>query len=49
MSEVLGMFGHWISPCYGPFLLGACFEAYEPLYFFNFQIFPRGLWSTPDI
>jgi hypothetical protein len=22
--------GCWISPCYGPFSLGACCETYEP-------------------
>jgi hypothetical protein len=22
--------GYWISPCYGPFLLGVHFETYEP-------------------
>jgi hypothetical protein len=28
----------WISPCYGPFLLGAHFETYEPFIYliFNF-------------
>jgi hypothetical protein len=24
-----GHVGYWISPCYGPFLPGACFENYE--------------------
>jgi len=24
--------GCWISPCYGPFSLGARFETYEPLF-----------------
>lgn len=23
-------FGRWISPGYGPFLLGTCFETYKP-------------------
>jgi hypothetical protein len=30
MSQVLGAFGLLISSCYGPFLLGVCFETYEP-------------------
>jgi hypothetical protein len=30
MSQVLGVFGLWVSPCYGPFSPGACFETYEP-------------------
>jgi hypothetical protein len=33
--------GCWISPCYGPFLLGAHFEAYEPFISLIFQFFPR--------
>jgi hypothetical protein len=33
--------GCWISPCYGPFWLGARFETYEPFIFLVFQIFFR--------
>jgi hypothetical protein len=31
MSEVLARLGCWISPCYGPFSLGARFETYKPV------------------
>jgi hypothetical protein len=31
--------GCWISPCYSPFLLGACFETYEPFISLIFQFF----------
>jgi hypothetical protein len=31
--------GCWISPCYGLFVLGACFETYEPFISLNFQFF----------
>jgi len=31
--------GCWISPCYGPFSLGARFENYEPFISLIFQIF----------
>ena len=30
--------GCWISPCYGPFPLGARFETYEPFIYLIFQI-----------
>jgi hypothetical protein len=30
MRKVLERLGRWISPCYGPFSLGASFENYEP-------------------
>jgi hypothetical protein len=39
--------GSWISPCYGPFSLGARFETYEPFIFLIFQIFgPRQTADT---
>jgi hypothetical protein len=31
--------GCWISPCYGPFSLGARFETYEPFISLIFQFF----------
>jgi hypothetical protein len=31
--------GCWISPCYGPFWLGARFEIYEPFISLVFQNF----------
>jgi hypothetical protein len=31
--------GCWISPCYGPFSLGQCFESYKPLISLIFQFF----------
>jgi hypothetical protein len=34
----------WISPCYGLFSLGACFETYDP--FFNIFIFFPGSGKT---
>jgi hypothetical protein len=34
--------GRWISPCYGPFPLGACFETYEPFIYFIFHLFFPG-------
>jgi hypothetical protein len=30
----------WISPCYGPFSLGGCFETYEPFIYLIFEFFP---------
>jgi hypothetical protein len=47
MSQVLGAFGYWISPCYGLFSLGARFETYEPLISLIFYSFSgRGkLWK----
>jgi hypothetical protein len=32
----------WISPCYGPFLLGAHFETYGPFISLIFKIFLGG-------
>jgi hypothetical protein len=31
--------GCWISPCYGPFSLGARFETYDPFISLIFQFF----------
>jgi hypothetical protein len=31
--------GCWISPCYGPFSLGGCFETYEPFIYLIFKCF----------
>jgi hypothetical protein len=39
MSQVLGALGCWISPCYGPFSLGASFETNEPFISLNLQFF----------
>jgi hypothetical protein len=43
MSQVLGAFGYWISPCYGPFSLGSRFEAYEPSISLIFPFFRAGV------
>jgi len=37
-DEYWARLGCWISPCYGPFLLGAPFEAYKPFNSLIFQI-----------
>jgi hypothetical protein len=37
ISQVPGAFGLLISPCYGPFSLGASFESYEPFISLIFQ------------
>jgi hypothetical protein len=42
MSQVLGAFGLLDSPCYVPFLLGRCFETYEPFIYFIFLFFFSG-------
>jgi hypothetical protein len=39
MSQVLGAFGRWISPCYGPFWLGGRFETYKPFISLIFHFF----------
>jgi hypothetical protein len=31
--------GCWISPCYGPYSLGACFETFKPFNSFIFNFF----------
>jgi hypothetical protein len=42
--------GYWISPCYGPFLLGASFDTYEPFICLIFLLFRaavnRGYWLS---
>jgi hypothetical protein len=39
MSQNWACLGCWISQCYGPFLLGAHFETYEPFISLIFQFF----------
>jgi len=39
--KYLARLGCWISPCYGPFLLGTHFETYELLISLIFQFFFR--------
>jgi hypothetical protein len=34
--------GCWISPCYGPFSLGARFETYEPFIYLIFNFLSGG-------
>jgi hypothetical protein len=44
--------GCWISPCYGPFSLGAHFETYEPFISLIFQFLFSGhgeLWITETV
>jgi hypothetical protein len=39
MSQVLGVFGLWVAPCYGPFSLGAHVETSERSISLIFQFF----------
>jgi hypothetical protein len=41
MSQVLGVFGLLVSPCFGLFSLGGHFETYEPFISLIFQFFFR--------
>jgi hypothetical protein len=42
MSQYWVRLGCWISPCYGPFSLGARFETYEPFISLIFQFIFSG-------
>ena len=47
-SKYWARLSRWISPCYGPFSLGALFETYEPFISLIFQILFFGQWPTAD-
>ena len=51
--EYWARLGYWISPCYSSFLLGACFETYEPfislIFLFLFQAAVDRRYGGPPV